>query len=297
VPLPHLPAERLAELSGHVLGHYDVGRVLGRGTSGVVFLARNRKTGLEVALRVLAPPFPADDAEMQTFIGALRVALPLRHRHLVSMWNAGRAGPYCWLAVDFVDGPSLERLLQEVNPPGKTAWKHALRLGVHGGRALNYLACRKLTHGNVTPPNILIRTADKCVRLGDVMMGKVLAGSCLERAAHQRRLQTELPYWSPEQASPHPALDIRSDLYSLGACMYARCTGRPPFLGKAPEETVQLIHKSPLPLLQQYQPEIPDSFEEVVVRLLDRRPEDRYDSPATLIADLESIAEAEGIEV
>jgi hypothetical protein len=296
-PLPHLPAERLAELTGHILAHYEVGRVLGKGSSGVVFLARNRKTSLEVALRVLAPPFPANDGEMQAFIGALRVALPLRHRHLVSMWNAGRAGPYCWLAVDYVDGPSLAQVLKEVNPPGKLAWKHSLRLGVHVARALNYLACRKLSHGNVTPSNILIRTSDKCVRLGDLMMTKVLAGSCLGKATHHHRLLTELPYWSPEQASPRPVVDIRSDLYSLGACMYARCTGRPPFLGHAPEETVQLIHKAPLPLLQQYQPAIPDSFEEVVVRLLDRRPEDRYDAPATLIADLESIAEAEGVEI
>jgi serine/threonine protein kinase len=292
-----MPAGRLAELSGHVLAHYEIGRVLGQGSTGTVFHARNQKTGVEVALRVLNPPFPANDGEMQAFIQALRVALPVRHRHLVSMWNAGRTGAYCWLAVDYVEGQSLSRVLHEVNPPGKMAWRHALRMAVHVGRALNYLYCHKLCHGNVTPPNVFIRTADKLAKLGDLMLSKIVEGSCLEKAVRLRRLQTELPYWSPEQASPHPAVDIRSDIYSLGACAFARCTGQPPFVGKAPEETVQLIHKAPLPLIKPLQPAIPDAFEEVVLKMLDRRPEDRYDSPATLLADLESIAEAEGIEV
>jgi serine/threonine-protein kinase len=294
---PALPLERMGELAGHVLAHYEVDRLLGIGSCGAVFHARNQKTGVEVALRVLAPPFPAHDGEMQTFIQALKVALPVRHRHLVSMWNAGRTGPYCWLAVDYVDGQTLARVFAEVNTPGKMAWKHALRLAVHVGRALNYLCCHKLHHGHVTPPNIFIRNADRLVKLGDLMLTKILEGSCLEKAAHLRRLQNELPYWSPEQAAPEPHTDIRSDVYSLGACVFTRCTGQPPFRGASPEETVQLIHKAPLPLMKPFQEAIPDAFEEVVLRMLDRRPEDRYDTPAALLADLESIAEAEAVEI
>jgi hypothetical protein len=297
LPLPALPPERLPELSGYQLGHYEIGKVLGTSATGVVFRARDLKTGLVVALRIISPEFPANEAEMQPFIKTLRLVLPLRHRNLVSMWNAGRTIPYCWLAVDYVEGENLAAVLQQLNPPGKFAWQYALHVGLHVARALNYVHRQKLAHGNVTPANIFIRQADKIVKLGDLMLFKALEGSVLGRFVRNQTLKADLPYHAPEQAIPNPRVDSLTDIYSLGACLFARCTGQTVVQGRTIEEIVEQIHHGPMVRPRQFQASIPGAFDDAVGKMLARRREDRYQSAADVVADLESIAEAEGVEV
>jgi serine/threonine-protein kinase len=287
----------LPELSGYVLNHYVLGKVLGTNATGAIFRARDLKTGLVVALRIISPEFPANEAEMQPFIKTLRLVLPLRHRNLVSMWNAGRTIPYCWLAVDYVEGENLASILTQLNPPGKFAWQYALHIGLHVARALNYVHRQKLAHGNVTPANILIRQADKIVKLGDLMLFKALEGSALGRFVRGQTLKGDLPYFAPEQAIPNPRVDALTDIYSLGACLFARCTGQPVVQGRTVEEIVEQIHHGPMVRPRQYQSGIPDAFDDAVGKMLARRREDRYQSAADVVADLESIAEAEGVEV
>jgi serine/threonine protein kinase len=295
--LPHLPAERLAELADRVLAHYEVGSVLGRGHSGVVFRARDQKAGHVVALKVLPPEFPKHAAEMQRFVQAMKSVLALRHSNLVALYNAGRTGPYCWLALEYVEGDSLAQVLTRVGTGSKLNWRHALRLGVHVGRSLDFIHRRRLVHGNVTPQNVLIRLSDKTVKLGDLMLGRALEGSALEAATLEAKLLAEMPYLPPELADPNTSVDNLSDIYGLGAVMYARLTGLPPFQGTSPEETLALIQEGTLIKPRQRQPSIPQVLEAAVVRMLARRQEDRYPTAAELVADLERIAEQEQVTV
>lgn len=295
--LPHLPPERLSELAGHVLGHYEVGAVLGRGHVGVVFRARELKTGQVVALKVLHPTFPAGDEEMKRFAEAMRNVLPLRHPHLVLLTNAGKTGPYCWLAPEHVEGESLTQALQRV-AGGRMSWKSSLRLAIHLARALHYLHRRQLTHGNITPNNVLIRLSDKQVKLGDLMLGQAIEGSALQKATLEAKLLAELPYLAPEQADPDAFVDgPLADIYGLGAVVYARLTGRPPFQGRSPEETLELLREAPLVRPKKLNDSIPDALDVAVVRMLERRQEARYPTAADLLGDLEPLAEEEGVEV
>jgi serine/threonine-protein kinase len=295
-PLPNLWQEDLPQLSGYSLSHYQLGEVIGTGPCSAVFRARDMKTGLHVAMRVFPPTFPASEAEMQRFVQALRIVLPLRHRHLIALWNAGRTVPYCWVAMDLVEGQSLAEVLDEQQSPQESGWQDALRLGIHLTRVLNYIHHKRLYHGSVTPPNIRLRD-DGVVKLGDLMLRRGLAGSALENAAHAQRLQVELPYFAPEQLAEQPSATIRTDVYSTAASMYARVTGRPPFLGASDEETLEQILTAPLPLVSHYEVEVPDVFEEVLITALSRRPEDRYPTPGDMLADLESVAETCEVEI
>jgi serine/threonine-protein kinase len=296
-PLPNLWLEDLPQLSGYALSHYHLGKALGTGPCSVVFRARDTKTGLHVAMRVFPPTFPINETEMQRFVQALRVVLPLRHRHLIALWNAGRTVPYCWVAMDLVEGPSLAEVLGRLQAPEPEGWKPALRLGVHLLRALNYVHHHRLAHGSVTPRNILLRQSDNIIKLGDLMLHRGLAGSALEAAGRAQRLEAELPYFAPEELDPNVAVTIRTDVYSAAACMYARITGHPPFEGATEAETTEQILTAPLPLVSQYGVTIPDAFEEVLITALSRRPEDRYPTPGDMLADLESIAETYEVEV
>jgi serine/threonine protein kinase len=295
VKLPTLPPERLSELSGHNLAHFEVGPVLGTGHCGVVFRARDRKSDQVVALKVLSPQFPANDVEMAQFVRTMKTLLPLRHSHLVGQFGAGRTGPYFWIAQEYVEGESLAQVLERMGSPGKLTWKHALRLGIHLGRALAFIHSHNLLHGNLTPRNILIRLGDKTVKLSDLMLAKALDGSALQSATLEAKLLSELGYLAPEQAHPDAFVDGLSDIYGLGAVMYARMTGRPPFQGRSPEETLSLIHETPLVKPTEYQSAIPASVEAAVVRMLARRQEERFQTPAELLIELDRIADEEGI--
>jgi serine/threonine-protein kinase len=261
------------------------------------FHARDQKTGQDVALRVLAPRFPASNAEMQQFLNAFRVVLPLRHPHVVSVYNAGRNPPYCWLAMEEVPGQTLADVIEQLDPPGKYAWQHALRLGIDLCRALNYVYHHRLSHRNITPASIVLRASNKAACLNNLLLAQAVQGSTLDLATREAIFQAELPYYSPERMRGLGEADILSDIYSLGACMYARCTGRPPYQGPSVAETIEQIHGAPLPSLRQLQPAIPRAFEAVVAKMLARTREDRYRTPAWVLASLEFIAASEGVEV
>jgi serine/threonine protein kinase len=297
-PAPTLPAERLGELTDHLVAHYEVGPVLGHGHCGVVFRARDRKGGHTVALRVLFPEFPHNAGEMQQFAAAMKTVLPLRHANLVTLYNAGRTSPYCWLALEYIEGESLAQVLERMGGlPGKLGWKHALRLGVHLGRALEFIHGHRLQHGNLTPRNILIRLSDKLTKLGDLMLARSLDGSTLQKEILEKKMLAELPYLAPEQADPDAFVDSLADIYGVGAVMYARIAGRPPFQGESPEETLGRIHKAPLVRPRKVVPTVPEALDVAVVKMLARRQEDRYQTAAELVAEMERIAAEEGVSV
>ena len=293
--LPLLPAERLHDLSGRSLGHFDIAEVLGRGHCGTVFRATDRRDGHEVALKVFPIDFPKSDAEMQRFARVLKELLPLRYQHLVVVLAAGKSGPYCWVAREYVAGKSAAQAAGRAGAGGKVNWKEALRIAAHVARALEFVHRRHGPHGNVTPANVLIRDEDKVVKLADLMLAEALEGSALYAARLEGKLLAELPYLAPEQIDPEAPVDALADLYGLGAVVYARLTGRPPFQGPTPEETLALIREAPLARPRQHHAYIPSDFEASVVRLLSRRPEDRYPTPRALLTDLEAIAAREGV--
>lgn len=299
--LPHLPLVRLEALAGHTLSHYKLGEVLGRGHYGVVFRARHVNSGSEVALKVLSPEFPQGADEMRTFVAALKAILGLKHPNLVTLYNAGKTGPYCWLALEHVEGDSLAQALREPDARRRSHWKLALRMGLQLGRALEFLRKHRLVHGNIAPANVLLGRdevgRDKDVKLGDLMLSRALAGSAGEEAHREAKLEAELGYMAPEQLAGGGPIDGQADLYGLGAVLYARLTGGPPFQAESLEQTRRLINKGVPKRPGEFHKNIPDKLSAVVMLLLARRPEDRYQSPADLLADLEEIAESEGIEV
>jgi pSer/pThr/pTyr-binding forkhead associated (FHA) protein len=295
-PAPALPAGRMAELTDHSIAQYEIGSVLGHGHCGVVFRARDRKAGHVVALKVLFPGFPKNAGEMQQFASAMRTLLPLRHTNLVMLYNAGRTAPYSWLALEYVEGESLAQTLERMaGAPGKLGWKHALRMGIHVGRGLAFIHRHRLLHGNVTPNNILIRLSDKTSKLGDLMLARALEGSALQGATLEKKLLAELPYMAPEQVDPDAYVDSLADIYGLGAVVYARITGRPPFPGESPEEIIEHVREATLVRPRKLQPTVPEALDGAVMKMLARHQEERYQTMTELVGDLERIADEEEV--
>jgi serine/threonine protein kinase len=295
--LPVLPFDRLDELTGHKLGHFEVGTVLGRGHHGVVFRAHDLKTAQAVALKVLAPEFPKNDAEMQQFARVLKTRLALRHPNLVTLYGGGKTGPYCWLALEHVEGDSAAHLVAQQRAALKAKaggdksktplrWRSVLRIATHLARALVFLREQRLLHGNITPRNVLVQASDALTRLNDLLFLKALEGSRLAKATLEKKYLAELAYLAPEQLDTGAYVDDLSDQYSVGAVLYALLSGKPPFAGDTPEETIRQIREEPPPRPRTG----PDELQAVVLKMLAKHQEERFTGPAELLAELERVA-------
>jgi serine/threonine protein kinase len=290
--------EPLAALTGQTLAHYEIGQVVAKGQSAAVFRARDTKDGKEVALKVLRPEFSQDEEEMQRFIRAIKTVLPLRHANLVTLYGAGKAGPHCWIAMEFVDGESLTQVIQRIGIAGMLDWRHALRVAVHVARALDYAHGQQIIHRNVSPPNILVRSEDKVAKLGDLMLAKALDGVLAQQVTRPGALVGDVNYMSPERTrSSMEGVDGRSDIFSLGATVYALLTGRPPFADESLVETITKIRKADPEKPKKYQMSIPDLFEGTVLKMLAKRPEHRHQTAGELVKDLERVAKYQGVQL
>jgi serine/threonine protein kinase len=290
---PKAPAakdtDQLAALSGQTLAHYEIGPVLGKGHLGMVFQAQDVKDGKKVALKVLQPEFAKDEEEIQRFIRAVKTMLPMRHPNLVALYGAGKTGAHCWIAMEFIDGESLTEVIQRIGVAGMLDWKKTLRVALDVARALAFAHGQHIVHRNVTPANILLQKSDQTAKLGDLMLAKALDGVLAQQLTRPGELVGAVEYMSPERTRGTQDIDGRADIYGLGATLYALLTGRPPFAGQTLVETITRIRQSEPVKPTKYQMSINGLFEAAVLKMLAKRPEDRFQSAAELVAELERI--------
>jgi pSer/pThr/pTyr-binding forkhead associated (FHA) protein len=289
-----LTGDRLQELRGKKLSHFHVGDLHARGQSGLIFEARDFKDDSPVALKVLYPSATGNAKELRRFVRSMRTVLPLRHPNLVALLGAGKSGPYCWAAMEFVEGESLTQVIQRIGVAGMLDWRFAFRVAVHIARALEYAHNSGIIHRNLTPQNIIVRRKDKAAKLGDLMLAKAMEGALAEQLTRPGEILGDLRYMSPERTMGVADVDGRSDLYSLGALLYALLTGRPPFEGGSLVETIVKIRTGIPAKPKQFQLSIPDRFEAIVMKLLQRRPEDRIPSATQLLKELQRVAKLQG---
>jgi serine/threonine protein kinase len=284
------PPEPLAELIGTSVSHYQIARKVARGASGMVFQATDTKQNRTVAFKVLWPEFSKNEEEVQRFVRAMKTMMPIRHENLVALYGAGKAGPYCWIAMEFVDGVSLTEVIEEIGLKGMLDWTYSFRVATHISRALQAAFGHQIVHRNISPQNILVRTSDKLAKLGDLMLAKALEGTLAEQITRPGQLVGDVVYMSPERTHSTADIDCRSDIYSLGATLYALLTGRPPFEGGTLVEAVQKIRSETPVRPKKFQFGVPDYFEDAVMKMLAKDPNDRFQTPTELLNQLERIA-------
>lgn len=292
-----LPAERMTELVGKKLSHFSLGPLLAKAESGMVFKATDFKTDKTVALKVLFPEFAQDDDDMRRFVRAMKTMLPHRHPNLIAIQSAGKTGPYCFVSMEFIEGESLTQVIQRIGIAGMLDWNYSLRVAYQIGRALEYAHGKKIIHRNITPQNIVVQAADKVAKLGDLMLAKAKEGGLAQQITKPGELLGDVRYMSPERSSGATSLDERSEIYSLGATVYALLTGRPPCVGDTLVDTIKKIRTEVPARPKKFQMGIPDPFDGTVMKMLAKRPEDRYPSASELCQDLKRVAKYQGIKL
>ncbi len=260
---------------------YRIVRKLGSGGMAEVYLAEDEELGRKVALKMLDERHARDDQFVERFKREARNAAGLSHPHIVRIYDRGQAEGTYYIAMEYLDGPTLKELLVRKGPtPPLTAIKFAREIL----SALAEAHKHDIVHRDIKPHNVIV-SPDWTVKVTDFGIARSGASQMTEAGSIVGTAQ----YLSPEQARGKP-VDQRSDLYSLGIVLYEMLTGKVPFTGDAAVE-IAMKHLSAIPdPPSKLRPEISHDLDAVVMRALAKDPADRYSSAEEMDADLARVA-------
>jgi serine/threonine-protein kinase len=287
----------LNALIGTQIHNFAIQSKIAEGTTGIVFKGTDTKQPRDVALKVLWPDFSKNEEAAQRFIRGMKTMFPIRHPNIVRLYSAGKYKNLCWMAMEFVPGEDLTKVIDRIGLAGMLDWQFAFRVAVQIGRALATAYEHGIVHRNITPKNILHNDKEKTSKLGDLMLAKALENNPAEQITRPGQLIGEAAYMAPERTGGEQGIDCRSDIYGLGATVYALLTGRPPFEAPTLPDLLRKIRDDEPVKPKKYQLAIGDMFEGAVLRMLAKRPEDRYQTPDALLNDLERIGRFQGVAV
>jgi protein kinase-like protein len=286
--MPEGSSDRDGSRSGRkFIEGFELIRKLGEGGMGGVYLARQISMDRMVALKVLRKTLSRDGDYVSRFIREARLAGKLDHENIVRAIGVGESNGYHYLVMDYVEGENLYDLIPE---NGGFEEHQALELVLQVAQALDYAHSHGIVHRDIKPDNVLVdeKGVAKLTDLG--LARQVDAGTRLT----QTGVTMGTPHYiSPEQARGDRQVDIRSDIYSLGATLYHLVTGRPPFDGSSAAVIMTKHLTEQVPWPQDVSPDLSKDCCLVIAKMMAKEPEDRYQTPAELISDLELVLEGE----
>jgi serine/threonine protein kinase len=262
-----------------VLGEYELLERLGTGGMGEVYRARHRRLGKFVALKVMREK-RLDSAEaVARFHRETEAVGQLDHPHLVEAHDAGEQDGVVYLVLKLIDGVDFHRLVKEQGP---LPVAEACELVRQAALGLQYLHECGLVHRDLKPSN-LMRTPTGVVKVLDLGLARLRSTANTDDLTSPNAVMGTPDYLAPEQADNPAAVDIRADLYSLGATLFYLLTGKPPFAHRSEMLAKLKAHGVETPAdVRSLRPEVPADVAALVARLLAKRPEQRFATPQEL---------------
>lgn len=264
---------------GFRLGAYILRDQIGQGGMGAVYLAEHETLRRRVAIKVLST---GGTAAVDRLLREARSAAALDHPNIVHLYDIASQGPTHYLVMEYVDGQTLDKLVADDGPlPCSKAVEYAAQTAA----GLQHAFEKGFVHRDIKPANLML-ARDGTVKILDMGLARSPASgeAGAEGPDHGTPVGTA-DYISPEQAMSAPDQDIRADIYSLGATFFTLVVGRPPFDGNTTQKLLQHQIKTP-PSLSALDPSFPKGLAAVVARMLAKRPDDRYATPAEVVTAL-----------
>jgi serine/threonine-protein kinase len=256
---------------------------------GVVYRAIYEKTGRPAAVKVISGEIAQGEKVRKRFEREYEILNQFRHPGIVRLLAWGKFRGTRYIAMEFVDGVTLEKSLQDRGP---LPWREVVELGIQVCDALHYAHERGIVHRDLKPSNLMV-TADAKVKLTDFGIAKDLDPDATPLTATGRTLGTAA-YMAPEQIRGMPAVSHKTDLYALGIVLYQMLTGKPPFEGGTPVVLMHYHLNEPPPRPSAKVAEIPRALDDLVVALMAKGPADRpWDAAAVglVLTELKEKAE------
>ena len=283
------------------LGGYQIVKELGRGGMGAVYLARQISLDRNVAVKVMRPEWAKDPIFVARFTREAYAAAQLNHHHVVQIHDIGEERATNYFSMEFVDGQSLADLVRR---EGKLDVEVAVGYVLQAARGLAFAHEQGMVHRDIKPDNLLL-SRHGIVKVAD--LGIVKTPSALEKAATNAslppgaRVDASAPtkvtlagtamgtpaYMAPEQARDASHVDGRADIYSLGCTLYVLVTGRTPFEGRTAAEVITKHATEAVLPPDMVVKRVPKGLSEIIVKMVAKAPEDRYQSMTEVAKALE----------
>ena len=260
---------------------------LGRGGMGEVWLAEHVALGRREALKILKPHVAKDPQFVSRFRREARAVNRLRHPNIVGLYDFGQLPDQrFYIAMEYAAGENLFQLLRSGPPFGVP---RALHLLAQLAYALHHAHTRGVVHRDLKPANLMLVDPDETLKVLDFGMAKIVAADAAESVALSSGnvIWGTVKYMSPERVTG-TGNDPRTDLYAIGCLATEVLTGAPPFAG-TPNDIIDAHLSTPPPVPSVRRPDIPPELDAIVLRCLEKRPDDRFATAAELFAALRRV--------
>ena len=265
---------------GFTLGTYRILQPIGQGGMGVVFLGEHTSLKRRVAIKVLPAEKAKDRLTIERFYREARAAAALSHPNIVGLYDVSQGGGVHFLAMEYVEGTDLQALMAKTGP-------------LHHAQAASYIAqaaaglqhahSKGIVHRDIKPANLIL-AKDGVIKILDMGLARSLTNTedQLTGLLGEGEVSGTADYIAPEQALGQPS-DERADIYSLGATLYSLVAGHPPFSGSTTQKLMQHQLKEPPSLNKKLAGRVPPALAEVVMKMMAKRPSERYQTPEDVI--------------
>jgi outer membrane protein assembly factor BamD (BamD/ComL family)/predicted Ser/Thr protein kinase len=269
------------KISKHQIPGYELIDVIATGGMGTVFKARQTSLDKLVALKLLSPALALDESYVERFVREAKSLAKLNHPNVVTVIDVGRAGDHYYLVMEYVEGESLADITEE---KGALPQEKALPIVRDIAYALQHAQDNNLIHRDIKPDNILLSGDGHC-KLCDLGLARRSGASSALTAAGVAMGTPE--YIAPEQARGESELDIRTDIYSLGATLYHVVMGKAPFDGPTPAHIMRAHMDEPLSFPDE--PQINPDLRELISKMMAKDPARRQQSARELLEDIDLV--------
>ena len=272
------------DLSGLVLGEYQLLRRLGQGGMSYVYLALQKSLQRKVALKILKSELAEDESYVRRFEREAQAAAKLTQANIVQIYEVGHVDGYHFIAQEYVAGRNLR---QYISRHGAVEPVMAVNVLRQCSRALQKASELGVVHRDIKPENIMLSTKGE-VKIADFGLARILDRSG-DQALTQVGVTMGTPlYMSPEQVGGD-ALDHRSDIYSLGITAYHMLAGTPPFDGENALAVAMQHFNTDAPALGAIRPDVPEKLIAVIEKMMAKKPEQRHQDAKELLKSLRKV--------
>ncbi len=269
---------------------YTIERELGAGGMATVYLAQDLRHERKVAVKVLRPELAATLGP-ERFLEEVRIAANLTHPHILPLYDSGEADGFLFYVMPYIEGESLrDRLKREVELPVPEA-AQIIREVVD---ALAHAHGQGVVHRDIKPDNVMLSGRHALVT--DFGVAKAISASAGGEQMTTPGVAVGTPaYMAPEQAAASPTIDHRADIYAVGAMAYELLAGMPPFTG-ASAQAVLAAHMTEVPVpVTKHRETVPPDLERLVLRCLEKKPADRFQTAEAMLPYLETFGTSGGV--
>ena len=261
---------------------------LGEGATAIVFLGRHEVLDVSVAIKVLRPKLSTSQPEYAArFLREAKTAARLSHPNIIRVSDCGVEEGYHYMIMDYVDGVDCDDRVKEAG--GTMEWREATRIVRQVADGLKYASENDIIHRDIKPANIMLDGSGRAY-IADLGLAKLTIKGMAALTQELHTVGTP-NYMSPEQISSPGDLDLRADIYSLGATFYHFVCGRPPFSGKNPMKVVAQHLTAPLVAPVERNPEVTSAVSALICKMMAKDRKERYQTYEGLCEDLDNLLE------